>query len=389
MTQKKLRKIARAVNFNINQDKDVHYRRDRLKKTVFNSNNKGHITKTYPMFFGDSLGLGDTVNVVNKRLERLKEQQRAKGWFPTEVSLVQDRIDMLKVPKDTADLMVKTILWQSVTDSIASRGIGAMLLPHLTNTEAVAAVAEWNRIEVIHEETYLHIIKQTMPNPDEAILEAYRDINIRKRSEELIRVFDDILNMRNDLPLEEKKEKMAVLLCTLMFMEGVSFMASFAVTFAIAQQKVFQGIAENVTMIMKDELLHSLMSLEMIKACRDVDGWGDIFEKIKPQVKSIYDTLVNAEMEWTNYLFSDGRSVVGLTEDLLKDYVKYTAQTCYNLVGVKYDWDKVEYNPCTYMDKYVDGSSLQNAPQEIQHGNYVQGGIEDDLGEDDDLDFEL
>ena len=119
------------------------------KKTIFNSNNTGHVTKTYQMFFGDSLGLGDTVNVVNKRLERLKEQQRAKGWFPTEVSMVQDRIDMLKVPKDTADLMVKTILWQAVTDSIASRGIGAMLLPHLTNTEAVSAVAEWNRIECL------------------------------------------------------------------------------------------------------------------------------------------------------------------------------------------------------------------------------------------------
>lgn len=166
-------------------------------------------------------------------------------------------------------------------------------------------------------------------------------------------------------------------------------MASFAVTFAIAETDAFQGIAETVTMIMKDEQLHSLMSLEMIRSCRDVDGWGDVFKKVKPIVKRIYDTLVQAELDWTNYLFSDGRSVVGLTGSLLSDYVKYTAQTCYNLVGVEYDWETVTYNPCTYMDKYSDGSSLQHAPQEIQHGNYVQGGVEDDLGEDVDLDFDL
>ena len=47
-----------------------------MSRTVFNEQNTGHITKTYPMFFGDSLGLLDTVNVVNKEIENLKEKQR-------------------------------------------------------------------------------------------------------------------------------------------------------------------------------------------------------------------------------------------------------------------------------------------------------------------------
>ena len=44
-------------------------------KTVFNDKNTGHIVKSYPMFFGDSLGLVDTVNVVNKEIESLKEKE--------------------------------------------------------------------------------------------------------------------------------------------------------------------------------------------------------------------------------------------------------------------------------------------------------------------------
>ena len=360
-----------------------------MTRTVFNQNNKGHITKSYPMFFGDNLGMYDSVNITNPRIEELKELQRSMGWFATEVALSQDRSDMKTVNKDTVDLMVKTIMWQSMTDSIAGRSVSALLMPHVTNSEAESMIAEWARMEYVHSEAYLHIIKQTMPNPDEALLEAYRDLKIRARSQSLIEVFDSVYNMRHDIPIEEKKEKMAVLLATIMFMEGVSFMASFAVTFAIAETGVFQGIAETVGMIAKDESCHSVMSYELIKACRDVDGWGDIFNKIKPQVKEIYDSLVKSEEEWTDYLFSDGRSVVGLNAEILKGCVHYYAGTCYSVMGIEKPFETVNENPCSYMVEYLDRSLTQYAPQEMQHGAYRQGGIADDIVDDLDLDFDL
>lgn len=358
-------------------------------RTVFNQNNKGHLTKTYPIFFGGSLGMYDSVNITNKKIEELKELQRSMGWFPTEVSLSQDRSDMKSTSKDTVDLLVKTIMWQSMTDSIASRSIAALMSPHCTNSEADSMIAEWSRMEFTHSEAYLHIIKQVMPNPDETLLEAYRDLKIRARSQVLIEVFDNVYNMDKNTPLEDKKDMMAVLLCTLMFMEGVSFMASFAVTFAIAETGVFQGISETVGMIAKDEITHSLMSYELIKACRDVDGWEDVFKRIKPKVKAIYDSLVKAEEEWTDYLFSDGRSVVGLNGDMLKGCVHHFATTCYNIVGIKAPFEAVEDNPCSYMSNYLDRSLTQYAPQEIQHGAYRQGGVVDDLEDDFDLDFEV
>ena len=358
-------------------------------RTVFNQDNKGHITKSYPIFFGDSLGMYDSVNITNKKIEELKELQRSMGWFPTEVSLSQDRSDMKSTSKDTVDLLVKTIMWQSMTDSIASRSIAALMSPHCTNSEADCMIAEWSRMEFTHSEAYLHIIKQVMPNPDETLLEAYRDLKIRARSQVLIEVFDNVYNMDKNTPLEDKKDMMAVLLCTIMFMEGVSFMASFAVTFAIAETGVFQGIAETVGMIAKDEITHSLMSYELIKACRDVDGWEDVFKRIKPKVKTIYDSLVKAEEEWTDYLFSDGRSVVGLNGDMLKGCVHHFATTCYGIVGIKAPFEPVEGNPCSYMSNYLDRSLTQYAPQEIQHGAYRQGGVVDDLEDDFDLDFEV
>lgn len=359
------------------------------KRTVFNQNNTGHLTKTYPIFFGEDLGMYDSVNIINKRIEQLKELQRSMAWYPTEVSMSQDRLDMQRTDRDTSELMVKTIMWQSMTDSIASRSIAALMSPHVTNSEADCMISEWSRMEFIHSEAYLHIIKQVMPNPDEVLLEAYRDLKIRARSQTLIEVFDDIYNMTHNTPLQEKKERMAVFLATLMFMEGVSFMSSFAVTFAIAETGVFQGISETVSMIAKDEITHSLMSYELIRACRDDDGWGEVFKKVKPKIKGIFDELVKSEEEWTDYLFSNGRNVVGLNAETLKGCVHYYAQTCYNIMGLEAPFSPVEENPCSYMSNYLDRSLTQYAPQEIQHGSYRQGSIQDDVEDDADLDFDF
>lgn len=175
-------------------------------KTVFNDKNTGHIVKSYPMFFGDSLGLVDTVNVVNKEIESLKEKQRGSRWYPTEVSLSQDKQDMLTAPKSVVDCMNLAISWQHTTDSIAGRSVGAMFLPHVTNSEAEAMIGEWSAMEFIHSEAYSHIVKQTRLNPDQALLETYSNIRVLNRSKKIIEVFDSLYNLDNTLNLYEKKK---------------------------------------------------------------------------------------------------------------------------------------------------------------------------------------
>lgn len=41
------------------------------------------------------------------------------------------------------------ISWQHTTDSIAGRSVGAMFLPHVTNSEAEAMIGEWSAMEFI------------------------------------------------------------------------------------------------------------------------------------------------------------------------------------------------------------------------------------------------
>src|SRR3972149_2259366 len=103
--------------------------------TVFNANNVGHKTKKYPLFLGEDLGLFDTINITYPVLEDLYQKQISQIWNETEISLVQDKQDMLTLPKDTVDLMVKTISWQHLADSVASKSVSGLLMRYVTNSE--------------------------------------------------------------------------------------------------------------------------------------------------------------------------------------------------------------------------------------------------------------
>lgn len=359
-----------------------------MSKTVFNEKNRGHVSKAYPVFFGDQLGLYDTVNVTYPRIEELMHKQSAQIWNEFEVSLTQDRMDMIEAHKDAVDLMTLSLKWQHMTDSVAGRSIPVLLLRHVTNSELEGMVMWWGVFENIHPRTYSHIVKQTMVDPQQSLVDVYTDPEIIARSKNIIKVFDDLYNLPDNASLSEKRKAMALVLVTLFAMESISFMASFAVTFGIAETGVFQGIGELVSKISRDEQLHQHMAKEVIRITRDIEQWPE-YETIKPHIKETLDVLIAQEESFIEYMFSKKRTLIGLTPEILKEGVHFFATPVYDFLKVEHPFARVVENPCSYMEKYLDKSLIQTANMEIQHTDYRIGAINDDVDDDTDLDFNL
>lgn len=359
-----------------------------MSRTVFNDKNKYHLTKKYPLFFADQLGLYDTVNTTYPRIEELMHKQSSQIWNEFEVALGQDKMDMLEAPRDAVDLMALSIKWQHMTDSVAGRSIPVLLLRHITNPEAEGMVMWWGVFENIHPRTYSHIVKQTMSDPQQSLVDVYADPEILARSKSIIKVFDELYNMPDSAPLSEKRKKMALTLVTLFAMESISFMASFAVTFGIAETGVFQGIGELVSKIARDEQLHQHMAKELIRITRDVEQWPE-YEEIKVDIKHALDTLIENEESFIKYMFSKGRSLIGITPEVLTEGVHFFATPVYEFLKIETPFTPVYENPCSYMEKYLDKSLIQTANMELQHTDYRIGAINDDVDDDTNLDFDL
>ena len=355
---------------------------------VFNANNKGYETGKYPLFLGDDLGLFDTVNCVYPILEDLYQKQVSQIWNENEISLVQDKQDMLTLPKDTVDLMVKTISWQALADSVASKSISGLLMRYVSNSELEGLLNVWSFFETIHARAYSHIVKQTFVNPNQMLRDTYNSVETLVRSEAIVAAFNNLEQLPVDATTEEKREAIALAFAALFALEAIAFMSSFAVTFAITETGAFQGIGQEVTLIARDEALHTRMDYAILSILQQSPEWRESFKSLAPKIKDVLDSVVNQELKWADYLFSEGRQVIGLTSILLQEYTLYMAKPLYDALGVDFDFEVIEKNPCQYMEKYIDSSKMQVAPQELQITSYKIGSVKDDT-ENLDLDFDF
>jgi ribonucleoside-diphosphate reductase beta chain len=347
----------------------------------FNAENKGYLNG-YPLFFGEDLGLLDTVNRTYPVLEDLYQTQLAQLWNEFEVDLTQDKLDMLKVDKGSVELMTKTISWQFLADSVAGRSISGILLDHVTNPELEGLINLWSFFETIHARTYSHIVKQTFVDPNEMLKQTYGNVEVLTRSEAIVAAFDTLDAAQT---VDEKHDGLLLVLAALFALEAIAFMASFAVTFALVDTGKFQGIGKLVQLICRDELLHTRFDHTILGIVMKDPKWQAALYRNTDRIKAILDEVTGNEQRWADYIFSEGRQVIGLNSTLLKQYVAYMASPVYETFGLDCDFDVPKRNPLPYMQKYIDPSKVQTANMELQNSSYLIGTIEDDT---DDLEFD-
>ena len=358
--------------------------------TVFNQHSKGHING-YPLFLGEDLGIVDTINIQYPQLEELYQLQVSQIWNENEIDLTQDRMDMMTVPQGTKDLMVQTIMFQTAADSVAARSIIESLGKYISNTECLNLATIWSFFEVIHARTYSHIIKQTFAQPNDMIQELYDNVDVMNRLNIIKETFDRMENIPGDASDFTKQCAILETLTALFALEAIAFMSSFAVTFAITETGVFQGIGQLVKLICRDEVLHTRMDFEIFKILMKDPAWESAIEATMNSRTMILDSVVQQELDWGQSLFVEDRKVIGLNEQLLADYVLYMAKPVYDFCKLPFKHSLLAtvpvVNPLPYMDSYIDSTKVQAAAQEIQLTNYNVGVISDDNLDDLDLTF--
>lgn len=340
-------------------------RRDTIN--VFNPVNTGHLTGKYPLFLGEELGFADNINNPYPVLEELYDQQMAQIWNHTEIDLTQDRQDMLSAPPEVTDLVVQNLLWQTLADSVASRAIGSVLTKHVSNSALQDLYNAVILFESIHSKTYLHIIRQTLVDPNEALKKGYANLAVIKRSNVLVDAFNNLANCKNGRDIQK-----LVLFCVIAMylLEEGNFMNSFAVTFAVAEAGWFQGIGQDVRLICRDEMLHAKIGLTLINILKQ--QWPDLWNELIPEIKRMVNAVRQDEKAWSAHLFSEGRQLIGLNQGLLDGYADHRFSVIENNLGFREDTLPLNL---PYMINWIDASRVQVAAQEMQLTAYLVNSV--------------
>lgn len=363
--------------------------------TVFNAANSGWKTKQYPLFMGEEMALYDSVNVNYKELFDVYKQQVSQRWVETEFNHEQSRLDMISCPKNIYDVMLLNLSFQWVLDSVASRAIAPLFAPFVTNSELWAALMENSNMEVIHALSYSEIVRQCVADPTDVFKLSVQNEKTIQRAVKVVSVFDELQKAGAEYTLGIRKNDQSTYnivfkgLVALYILERLQFLASFAATFAVVEQGYFQSIGKMVQKIMLDEIFcHYTTDALALKIELSTERGKIAMRECKDEILEMIAEVRYQERQWSDYLFSEGRSIVGLNPLLLNEWVDYNAQAVYDGLGLSDNipFERVKQNPLKWMDNWIEIDKFQNCMQEADGNNYALNVVKDDVT-DEELDF--
>jgi len=357
--------------------------------TVFNS--KPTDTTQQPMFFGDELGIQQYTSFRYPVFDKLTDTQLGFFWRPEEVSLQKDRSDYLDLRPEQKHIFTSNLKYQVMLDSVQGRGPSLAFIPHCSLPELESAMTVWGMMEMIHSRSYTHIIKNLYPQPEEIFGTILSDEKILSRASSVTGAYDDFINASLDKVDYELKRKFFRAMMNVNILEGVRFYVSFACTFAFGELKVMEGSAKIISLIARDENQHLVLTQNVINnwANGDDPDMKKIYQEEVENSRKMFENCVNEEKAWAQYLFRDG-SMIGLSENLLSNYVEWIANRRMKAIGLKPIYDiPASHNPLPWTDHWLKSKGVQVAPQETEITSYVIGGINQDIEDNAFSGFEL
>ena len=368
--------------------------------TVFNSHEVD--TKKQPMFFGAPLGVQRYDSYKYPVFDKLTQQQLGYFWRPEEISLQKDRGDYQTLRPEQKHIFTSNLKYQIMLDSIQGRGPGMAFTPYCSLPELEACMKVWEFMEMIHSRSYTYIIKNIYSDPADVFDTILSDERIMERAVSVTEAYDDFINSAHQYDnsnqwlhaLEqvpyakearyELKRKLYRAVANVNILEGIRFYVSFACSFAFGELKLMEGSAKIIGLIARDESQHLVITQNILNKWKEGDDpdMKKISQEEEQWVYKTFESAVNQEKLWAEYLFKDG-SMIGLNDKLLCQYVEWTANRRMKAIGLRPLYDiPAKNNPLPWTSHWLNSRELQEAPMETEKESYVIGGIKQDVGAD-------
>lgn len=355
-----------------------------IDKNIFNINKTDYtsISNEHPsLFLGQSPGLFDTVNRRFPEVWDNYKNMKSNDWDELEFTMDFKTCnqEFKTRPKSVCDRMIKTLAWQWEADSVAARTVLPIMAPFISAPELQAAYGRITDNEVLHASTYSEIVRYSFDDPHRVIDEVLR---IKEAMSRLVTVSEVMANaykvsheyalgMRK--PDQETYNAIYMLVVAMLVLERIQFMSSFAVTFAIGSAGAFIPIAKSVQKICQDEFEVHVDLGKIVLANEHQTRMGKIArQQTLPVVQKLIKEVIVSELTWNKSLNLDIDPLAGLNGKMLDKWTIYSGGDVYDVLGIKpdSDFEMPKSNPLPFMEKWIDMSKTQAAPQEQQNGQY-------------------
>lgn len=359
-----------------------------IADTVFNVN-KTDYTGTKSLFLGQPNGLFDSINKSHPAIWELYKKMKSLDWDENEFPYADCALEFKTCSRSVYEMMIKTLASQWEADSLAAHNLIPIVAPFVSSSELWALYCQIGNNEILHSLTYSEIVRNSFENPDVVMTEILEESEALRRIHVVANAMAEVKAVGLQLQTGEitrhdyrARDAAMLFVYTLLGLERIQFMASFGVTFAIAESGMFLPIGQAVKKICADELnIHVETGKAIITNELQTPEGQASFLRIKSRVQEIYDEITRSELRWCRYMFSEGRELVGMNLELLENWSLFNANDVYHFTGIENPFKVIKKNPIPFINDWIDLNNHQASPQEEKTSNYLLGGLINDAGD--------
>lgn len=277
----------------------------------------------------------------------------ANHWMPQEVSMQRD-IEQWKDPnmftEDERRVIKRNLGFFTTADTLVANNLVLVIYNHIQAPECRQYLLRQAFEEAIHTHAYQYI-PQSLGFDEAELYNMYREVpSIHAKAEFEARITADMLQPGFETETFQGKQKLVGnLIGYSAIMEGIFFYSAFVMLLSFGRSNRLPGACEQIQYILRDESMHLNFGLDLINAIKaeNPEVWTPEFQE--SQVQKIKDG-VELEIQYAVDCLPNG--LLGLTHDLLKEYIQYVADRRLEKLGLPKQYKAG--NPFPWMSELID-----------------------------------
>jgi ribonucleoside-diphosphate reductase beta chain len=324
------------------------------RKQIYNPDSHEHVNDRR-IFGGNPTGIFELNNIKYQWAYNLWEMMLNNTWFPKEVDMTRDANDY-KVLTDAEKTAYDKALSQLIfMDSLQTNNLIDNVNPYVTAPEVNLILVRQSFEEALHSQSYAVMVDSISQNSAEIYELWRRDMMLKSKNDAIAAVYERLS--------KEPTERNFVLACFAnQILEGIYFYSGFTYIYTLARSGKMLGSAQMIRFIQRDEVTHLVLFQNLINTLKRERP--DLFtEELKTEVYRMFRQAVELETAWGQYI-TQGQ-ILGLTNDIVEQYIQYLADERLTKVGFE-----PIYN-VSHPIKWVDDFSKFND----QKTNFFEGTV--------------
>jgi ribonucleoside-diphosphate reductase beta chain len=333
------------------------------RKKIYNPNSDEH-TRDRKIFGGNPTGIFELNDIKYQWAYNLWEVMLNNTWFPKEVDMTRDVSDYKQLTDAEKTAYDKVLAQLIFMDSLQTNNLIDNINPFITSPEINLILVRQAFEEALHAQSYAVMVDSISTNSAEIYELWRRDMMLKHKNDAIAAVYEE-------LGVNPTDQNIVKAMFANQILEGIYFYSGFTYIYTLARSGKVLGSADMIRFIQRDEVTHLVLFQNMINSTRKERP--DLFTKeLMDEVYEMFRQAVKLESEWGKYI--TGGQILGLTNDIIEQYIQYLADERLKAVGLEKIYN-VEH-PIKWVDQFSKFNDQKANFFESKNTNYSIGSLD-------------